>query len=72
MEEKYLRTNISKQSGYTYEIYYGSCVMMRGTSKKGKPIYWFGFNMGDEMRKTWTQYEYFVDEEGDISRRDRL
>lgn len=71
MAEKYLRTHLARQKEYDYEIYYGNCVMMRGTSNIGKPIYWFSFGVGEEMRKTWHEYEYFVDDDGDISRRPR-
>ena len=71
MAEKYLRTHLARQKGYSYEIYYGNCVMMRGTSDTGKPIYWFDLSAGEEMRNTWSQYEYFVDEDGDISRKPR-
>jgi len=71
MAEKYLRTSLARQKGYDYEVYYGNCVLMRGTSESGRPIYWFSFSSAEEMRKTWQEYEYFVDDEGDISRRPR-
>lgn len=72
MEEKYIQVKIKILPEFEYKVYYGGCVMMRGkpiNGNNGEVVYWFSFSDGEEMRKTWSDYEYFVDNEGDISRK---
>ncbi len=72
--EKFLKVNIKKQPNLRYKVLYGGCIMIRAVPNHGSSediIYWFSFNKTKEMEKTWSDYEYFVDDEGDVSRRPR-
>ena len=70
--EKFLITKIKKRLDCDYEVCYGGCVMMISKSvmsgNEREVIYWFDFNKGKEMRDSWELFEYFIDEEGDVSR----
>lgn len=74
--EKFLRTKIKRHPDYNYEVYYGGCVMMVAKSAMGgnerQVIYWFDFDKGKEMRDSWELFEYFIDEEGDISKKSKV
>jgi len=73
MIERIYDIKIKKNPRSEYKITYGGCVLVRENTYVNQPfevVSWIPFEIGKEIRETWNNYLYFLDDNGFISRQE--
>jgi hypothetical protein len=65
---KFKTVGITIRPDFSYVVRAGGICVFTPSTGASEIIHWFSPNETRELKKTWNEYDYFIDEEGDVSR----